>query len=43
MYIESISFSKKPTNGKGWEIKECNFNKINLIAGQNSAGKTRVL
>jgi len=43
MYIESISFSKKPINGKGWEIKECNFNKINLIAGQNSAGKTRLL
>jgi len=43
MYIESISFSQKPINGKGWEIKECNFNKINLITGQNSAGKTRLL
>jgi len=43
MYIESISFSKKPIDGKGWEIKECNFNKINLIAGQNSSGKTRLL
>ena len=43
MYIESISFSKKPINGKGWEIEKCNFNKINLIAGQNSAGKTRLL
>ena len=43
MYIESISFSKKPIDGIGWEIKECNFNKINLIAGQNSSGKTRLL
>jgi len=43
MYIESISFSKKPIDGNGWEIKECNFNKINLIAGQNSSGKTRLL
>ena len=43
MYIKSISFSKKPLNGNGWEIKECNFSKTNLITGQNSAGKTRLL
>ena len=43
MFIESINFSKKPINGIGWEIKKCNFNKINLITGQNSSGKTRLL
>jgi AAA15 family ATPase/GTPase len=43
MYIKSISFVKKPTNGEGWKIDKCVFNKINLITGQNSSGKTRLL
>lgn len=43
MYIESISFSKIPIKGEGWSIENCNLNKINLIAGKNSSGKTRLL
>jgi len=43
MYLESLSFIKKPINGSGWEINNCNFNKVNLVAGQNASGKTRLL
>jgi hypothetical protein len=43
MYIESISFFKKSTHSNGWKIEECQFNKINLITGKNSSGKTRLL
>lgn len=43
MYIEKISFTKKPIDGNGWTIDNCQFDKINLIAGQNSSGKTRLL
>jgi AAA15 family ATPase/GTPase len=43
MYIENITFSKKITNGCGWNIEECKLEKINLITGKNSSGKTRFL
>jgi len=43
VYLESLSFTKKPINGIGWKIDNCSFNKVNLIAGQNASGKTRLL
>jgi len=43
MYIKSIDFYHKPSDGNGWHIKECEFNPINLISGKNSSGKTRLL
>jgi len=43
MYIENITFSKKPKNGDGWKIEECKLEKINLITGKNASGKTRLL
>ena len=43
MYIESISFATKNKDNNGWKIDNCEFNKINLIAGKNASGKTRVL
>lgn len=43
MYIKSITFSKKPVDGDGWKIEECNLKKINLITGKNASGKTRLL
>lgn len=43
MHIHSISFSKTPDNGNGWKINNCILNKINLITGKNSSGKTRLL
>lgn len=43
MYIEKITFSKKPINGYGWKLEECKLEKINLITGKNASGKTRLL
>lgn len=43
MYLKSLSFSKIPTNGEGWSFMNCIFNNINLIAGKNASGKTRLL
>ncbi len=43
MYLKLINFSKILPNEGGWEVKHCNFNDINLIAGRNASGKTRLL
>lgn len=43
MYLKSISFSHKPSEGDGWFIENCSFDAINLIAGKNASGKTRLL
>jgi AAA15 family ATPase/GTPase len=43
MFLKSISFSYTPTNGSGWKIENFNLNSINLIAGKNASGKTRLL
>jgi len=43
MYLKSISFSHKPSKGDGWSIENCSFDSINLIAGKNASGKTRLL
>jgi len=43
MYINNITFSKKPLNGNGWKIEECKLEKINLITGKNASGKTRLI
>jgi AAA15 family ATPase/GTPase len=43
MFLKSISFSYTPKDGTGWEIENYNLNFINLIAGKNASGKTRLL
>ena len=43
MYLKSFSFSRIPENGNGWHIDNCELNDINLIAGKNASGKTRLL
>ncbi len=43
MYIESISFERKYFEKNKWEIDNFYLSKINLIAGKNASGKTRIL
>jgi len=43
MYVESISFSKEYFENNKWKIDNFDFSKINLIAGKNASGKTRIL
>lgn len=43
MFLKSISFSYTPKDGTGWKIENYDLNSINLIAGKNASGKTRLL
>jgi len=43
MFLKSFSYSLTPEDGEGWKIDNCELNNINLIAGKNASGKTRLL
>lgn len=44
MKLQSISFIRINTNDKSsWKYDDLNFDNINLIVGQNSAGKSRII
>lgn len=43
MILESISFKEIDNKGNEWSINNFSFEKINLIVGKNSTGKSRTL
>ena len=43
MILSKLSYYENKDKDNYWEIKDLNFNKINLIIGLNSTGKTRLV
>ncbi len=43
MILERFSYNEYKNNPRFWELKEFQLNKINLIVGNNTSGKTRTL
>lgn len=43
MILRNIGYSEVDSKGNEWSIKNFSLGKINLIVGQNSTGKTRLL
>lgn len=43
MLISNLNFIEERDTEKSWEIKDVNFNLLNLIVGVNATGKTRML
>lgn len=43
MFLKSVKFKQIDNHDNIWKIKELTFDKINLIVGKNSTGKTRAL
>jgi energy-coupling factor transporter ATP-binding protein EcfA2 len=43
MSIKKISYSEFETTPQFWEFKPCEFSQTNLVVGQNSTGKSRLI
>jgi len=43
MFIDSLTFVENIGTDKKWAFRDVHFNKINLIVGKNSTGKSRML
>lgn len=43
MIINNLSYEEKDLTGNVWSVKDFTLGKVNLIVGQNSTGKTRIL
>jgi len=43
MKLHKFSYSEYKNNPRFWELKEFQLNKINLVVGNNTSGKTRTL